>query len=159
MQPPRRRRRGIAAALTLSLALALGCGSSGGSKPPAQTDGAVEHARDSAADGHHDALASDAFSADAVIVGHCCALQLGDASTALCQALNVDAAPGLVEGCLPQNTHGFYGRWTCGVGGDPPVCSNNGLNCAVGDPCTLVDVACPGVVQPCDFKPYTPPSG
>jgi hypothetical protein len=157
MQTPRRRRRGTAAALAFSLALAVGCGSSGGPKPPVQpVDGALDHvtAVDAAVDGHHDALA-----ADAVIVGHCCVMQLGDASIPLCQALSMDAAPGLAEACLPQNTHGFYGRWTCGVGGDPPVCSNNGLSCAVGDPCTLLDVACPGVVQLCDFKPYTPPSG
>jgi hypothetical protein len=157
MQPPSRRRRGTAVAPALLVALAVGCGSSG--QPIQPIDGAV----DRASDGHTDAAHTDAAHTDAVadvsIAGHCCSLQLGDGSSPLCGALNMDAAPGLVEACLSANSHGTYGRWTCGTGAEPPVCSDNGLSCGLGEPCTLVDVGCPGIVQTCNFKPYTPPPG
>jgi hypothetical protein len=154
---PSRRRRATTAALVLLLALVAGCGGGGGSGTSVRIifgDGAADHgAADSAIDGHAEA------GPDVSTAGHCCALELGDGSTVLCAALDMDAAPGLVEACLPQNSHGAYGRWTCGTGAEPPVCGNNGLSCGLGDPCTLVDVGCPGVVQSCDFKPYTPPPG
>jgi hypothetical protein len=62
---------------------------------------------------------------------------------------------------LTSNAGGTYGRWTCGPGADAAQnqCDDNGLSCSVGEPCTLVDVGCPGVVEACAFTPYTPPSG
>jgi len=156
MLPPRRR-RAMSAGLALLLALAAGCGGGGNgtSVKIVFGDGATDHATaDSAGgDGHIDAAP------DVSTVGHCCALQIGDGSSALCGTLIMDAAPGLIEACLPQNSHGSYGRWTCGPGGEPPTCSNNGLSCGLGDPCTLVDVGCPGIVQTCELSPYTPPPG
>jgi hypothetical protein len=69
------------------------------------------------------------------------------------------AALGLSEPCLGGNSGGTYGLWTCGAEADASQiqCSDNGLSCSVGDPCTLVDVGCSGVVQACVFTPYTPP--
>jgi hypothetical protein len=151
MQPPGIRRRGTTVALALLLALGAGCGS-GGSKGPVQpVDGAVD-GRDSSSDGPSDAAA--------VVVGHCCVLQTTDAATASasCGELQ-DATLGITEPCLTENSKGTYGRWTCGAGAEAPVCGQNGLSCGVGDPCTLVDVGCPGIVQTCDFKPYVPPPG
>jgi hypothetical protein len=152
MQWPRCRRGETTVALVLSLALAAGCGSGGGSKIAVQpSDGQVAvDGPDSSSDGPSDAVV--------VVVGHCCTLQATDASAAGCGGSG-DASLGFIEPCLTVNSGGTYGRWTCGAGGEPPVCGNNGLSCAVGDPCTLVDIGCPGVVQLCDFKPYTPPPG
>ncbi len=149
MQAPCNRRNGTTAAVALLLALVAGCGQGSGfqvSVTLIQEDGASDFA--GLPDGP----------SDAAVVGHCCALQVTDASTASCGAL-ADATLGVIEPCLSENTKGTYGRWTCGAGAEAPVCGQNGLSCGVGDPCTLVDVGCPGIVQTCDFKPYTPPAG
>jgi hypothetical protein len=71
------------------------------------------------------------------------------------------AALGLSEPCLSGNSGGTYGLWTCGAEADASQiqCRDNGLSCSLGDPCTLVDVGCSGVVQACVFTPYTPPPG
>jgi hypothetical protein len=145
MQPLSRRRRGTTAAPLLWVALAAGCGA-GGARPPQPIDGAL----DAASDGRPGAVDPDA-ARDVSTVGHCCALELADGSSALCGDLEMDAAPGLVEACLPQNSHGTYGRWTCGAGPEPPVCGDDGLSCGVGEPCTLVDVGCRGIVQTCQL--------
>lgn len=155
MQPPSRRRRGAAVAPLLVLALAAGCGSGG---VQASVKLVLDGDSDSASDGPTDAAHIDA-APDVSIAGHCCALELGDGSSPLCGALDMDAAPGLIEACLTQNSHGTYGRWTCAAGAEPQVCSDNGLSCGLGEACTLVDVGCRGVVEKCDFRPYTPPLG
>lgn len=150
MQSPGIRRSGTIVALALLLALAAGCGSGAGSKGPVQSiDGAIDRA-DSSSDGPLDA--------GGVVVGHCCVLQMTDASGASCNEVQ-DATLGISEPCLIENSSGTYGRWTCGAGAEAPVCGQNGLSCGVGDPCKLVDVGCPGIVQTCDFRPYTPPPG
>jgi predicted small lipoprotein YifL len=138
-------------ALALLLALAAGCGAAGPKSVLPPIDGAAD-GRDSSSDGPSDAAA--------VVVGHCCVLQVTGAGPAgaSCGELQ-DATLGITEPCLTANSAGTYGRWTCGAGAEAPVCGNNGLSCGVGDPCTLVDVGCPGVVQTCNFKPYTPPPG
>ncbi len=64
---------------------------------------------------------------------------------------------GAVEPCLLGDGGAGFGAWTCGTASPQSWCANNGLSCNLGDPCTLLDVGCPGVVQACTFTPYTPP--
>jgi hypothetical protein len=66
---------------------------------------------------------------------------------------------GVVEPCLRGDSGAGFGSWTCGTASPPAECAENGLSCNVGDPCTLLDVRCPGVVQACTFTPDTPPPG
>jgi len=151
---PSSRNHRIAEAVAVALVLGAGCGP-GGAKPSVQTDGAVDRA-DVSSERHTDAAGDGP--AD-VVAGRCCVLQPSDASSPLGGGLDNDATLGVSEPCLKQNSHGTYGRWTCGAGAEPQVCSNNGLSCGVGDPCTLVDVGCPGVVQTCESEPSLPPPG
>ena len=66
---------------------------------------------------------------------------------------------GVVEPCLSRDAGAGFGAWTCGTESPQVQCADNGLSCNVGDPCTLLDVGCPGVVQACTFTPDTPPPG
>ena len=66
---------------------------------------------------------------------------------------------GVVEPCLSGDSGAGFGAWTCGTASPQTLCGDNGLSCNLGEPCTLLDVGCPGVVQPCTFIPYTPPPG
>jgi hypothetical protein len=66
---------------------------------------------------------------------------------------------GVVEPCLNRDSGAGFGAWTCGADWPQAQCADNGLSCNLGDPCTLVDVGCPGVVQACTFTAYTPPPG
>jgi hypothetical protein len=66
---------------------------------------------------------------------------------------------GVVEPCLSGDSGAGFGSWTCGTESPQPLCGDNGFSCNLGDPCTLLDVGCPGVVQACTFTPYTPPPG
>jgi hypothetical protein len=66
---------------------------------------------------------------------------------------------GVVEPCLSGDAGAGFGAWTCGTDSPQTICTDNGLSCDLGDPCTLLDVGCPGVVQACTFTPYTPPPG
>jgi hypothetical protein len=99
-------------------------------------------------------------------MARCCVSQIADAgggdaaATDSCSILGRNGL-GVSEPCLSSNGGGTYGLWTCGAdaGASQLQCGDNGLSCSVGDPCTLVDVGCPGIVQPCAFTPYTPPPG
>jgi hypothetical protein len=139
-------------ALAAVLALADGCGQSS----PAKIAVTLSEAGVDASDG-----ASVPNS-----MGRCCALPpvdagSGDAAATLGAADNCSVIArnglGVVEACLSSNSAGTYGLWTCGTGSPQLQCGDNGLSCTVGDPCTLVDIGCPGVVQACTFNPYTPP--
>ena len=66
---------------------------------------------------------------------------------------------GVVEPCASGDSGAGFGAWTCGTESPQRQCGDNGLSCDLGDPCTLLDVGCPGVVQPCTFTPYAPPRG
>ena len=61
---------------------------------------------------------------------------------------------GLVEPCLGGDSGAGFGSWNCGTESPQLRCADNGLSCDLGDPCTLLDVGCPGVVQACTFTPY-----
>jgi hypothetical protein len=60
---------------------------------------------------------------------------------------------GVSEPCVTGNEAGLYGVWTCGADASVTACGDRGLACSVGDPCTLLDVGCPGVVQVCATPP------
>jgi hypothetical protein len=66
---------------------------------------------------------------------------------------------GVSEPCLSGDSGAGFGSWTCGTASPQTLCGDNGLSCNLGDPCTLLDVGCPGIVQACTFTPYTPPPG
>jgi hypothetical protein len=104
-------------------------------------------------------------------MGRCCALAVampdagrtGDAGDAAiskptdnCSVLARNTL-GVVEPCLSGASGGGFGAWTCGTESPQTMCGDNGLSCNLGDPCTLLDVTCPGVVQACTYTPYTPP--
>jgi hypothetical protein len=108
-------------------------------------------------------ILSDGAQAE-VGMARCCILQgVGAGDAAATDACSVLARNGLgvSEPCLGSNTGGTYGLWTCGADADASQlqCSDSGLSCNAGDPCTLVDVGCPGVVQACGSSPGTPPPG
>lgn len=142
-------------ALVAVLALADGCGQSSPAKISVmliESEAGVD--------------ASDGSSAEAVM-GRCCALQVadaaaGDAATSgaadSCSVLARNGI-GVVEPCLNGNSGGTYGLWTCGTSSPQMQCRDSGLTCSIGDPCTLVDIGCPGVVQDCAFTPSTPAPG
>ena len=141
-------------ALAAVLALASGCGQSS----PAKISVSLSDAGIDASDG----------SSVPSSMGRCCVLPpvdagTGDAAAALGAADNCSVIArngfGVVEPCLSSNSGGTYGLWTCGTASPQLQCGDNGLSCSVGDPCTLVDIGCPGVVQACTFNPYTPPPG
>jgi hypothetical protein len=102
--------------------------------------------------------ASDGATAE-MAMARCCALQVADAGAAGSCLVLASNGLGVAEPCLGGNSGGTYGLWTCGTESPQMQCGDNGLSCNVGDPCTLVDVGCPGVVQACTFTPYTPPPG
>jgi hypothetical protein len=104
-------------------------------------------------------------------MGRCCSLAVpivdagrtGDAGDAAiskptdnCSVLARNTL-GVVEPCLSGDSGAGFGAWTCGTESPQMLCGDNGLSCNLGDPCTLLDVGCPGVVQACTFTPYTPP--
>ncbi len=60
---------------------------------------------------------------------------------------------GVVEPCLSGDGGAGFGAWTCGTASPQTLCGDNGFSCNLGDPCTLLDVGCPGVVQACAFTP------
>ena len=103
-------------------------------------------------------------------MGRCCAMAVpivdagrtGDAAMSLptdnCSVLARHSL-GVVEPCSSADGGAGFGAWTCGTGSPAARCADNGLSCNLGDPCTLLDVGCPGVVQACTFAPYTPPPG
>jgi hypothetical protein len=144
-------------ALFAVLALADGCGQSSSAKISVtfiQTEAGVD--------------ASDGSSAPNTMA-RCCALMVadagglgdaGDAATSKptdnCSVLTSNGF-GVIEPCLTGNSGGTYGSWTCGRESPETQCGDNGLSCNLGDPCTLRDVGCAGVVQACTFTPYTPP--
>ena len=114
--------------------------------------------------------ASDGPSAPNVMA-RCCALavasvdagQAGDAGDAAiseptdnCSVL-ARRTLGVVEPCLSGDSGAGFGSWTCGTGSPQTLCGDNGLSCNLGNPCTLLDVGCAGIVQACTFTPYTPP--
>jgi hypothetical protein len=142
-------------ALVAALALADGCSQSSSAKISVtliESEAGVD--------------ASDGSSVE-VVMGRCCALQVADAAagdaatTGAADSCSVLARHGIgvVEPCLSSNSGGTYGLWTCGAASPQMQCGDNGLTCSLGDPCTLVDVGCPGVVQDCTVTPYTPPPG
>jgi hypothetical protein len=141
-------------ALVAVLELAGGCGSSGKMSTTLLEGGAGADASDGPS--------------DRAVMARCCALPLadagfGDAAATLGAAdscsLLAGNGFGVVEPCLNGNSGGTYGLWTCGTASPQMRCGDNGLSCSVGDPCTLVDIGCPGVVQACTFTPYAPPPG
>ena len=94
-------------------------------------------------------------------MARCCAMagtsaDAGDASAAgttdNCSVLARHTL-GVIEPCWSRDSGAGFGAWTCGTDSPQPQCANNGLSCNVGDPCTLLDVGCPGVVQACTFTP------
>ena len=60
---------------------------------------------------------------------------------------------GVVEPCLSGDGGAGFGAWTCGTASPQTLCGDNGFSCNLGEPCTLLDVGCPGVVQACAFTP------
>lgn len=94
-------------------------------------------------------------------MARCCAMagtsaDAGDASAAgasdNCSVLARHTL-GVVEPCLSRDSGAGFGSWTCGTESPQLQCADNGLSCNLGDPCTLLDVGCPGVVQACTFTP------
>jgi hypothetical protein len=85
-----------------------------------------------------------------------------DAGLAAASCLDRADAGHATEPCWDSNPAGLYARWTCGsnaTSSDPgaPWCSNDGLSCAVGDPCFLQDIGCPGTVIDCEYPWYPTP--
>jgi hypothetical protein len=142
-------RRALLAFVAL-MALADGCGQGGSAVKVSLTLTESDAGLD----------ASDGATAE-VAMARCCALQVADAAASATDNCSVLArnGVGVVESCLSNNSGGTYGLWTCGTGSPQIQCGDNGFTCNLGDPCTLVDVGCPGVVQACSFTPYTPPPG
>ncbi len=147
-------------ALVAVLALAGGCGSSSPkiSVRLIESEAGVDAA--SASD------ASDGASAPNSM-GRCCALAVvfpdaggmrdaGDAAipqpTDNCSVLARHTL-GVVEPCSGADSGAGFGSWTCGTTSPQLQCADNGLSCHLGDPCTLLDVGCPGVVQACTVTP------
>ena len=145
-------------ALVGALALAGGCGESAPAKISVrliESEAGVD-----ASD------ASDGASAP-ITMGRCCALAVavpdaggmrdaGDAAisapTDNCSVLARHTL-GVVEPCLGGDSGAGFGSWTCGTASPQLQCADDGLACNLGDPCTLLDVGCPGVVQDCTFTP------
>lgn len=129
-------------ALLGALGATFGCGSHSG---PAVS---VMLVLDGAAD------VSDA-APPATTPARCCVLQVPDGSSAgNCTTLARNTL-GVSEPCLQSHDGGGqYGLWTCG-GADAAQtqCSDDGLSCQLGAPCTLQDVGCSGVVQVCVAQP------
>jgi hypothetical protein len=148
-------------ALVAALALAGGCGQSSPAKISVKLN---------EIDGGVDATAASDGSTAPDNMARCCVFAMadagamrdvGDAAISLptdnCSVL-ARGSLGVVEPCLSGDSGAGFGAWTCG-GGSQMLCANNGLSCNLGDPCTLLDVGCPGVVQACTFPRYTPPPG
>jgi hypothetical protein len=147
-------------ALVAVLALADGCGSSS----PQISVRLVES--EAGADA---SSASDAADGASVpnSMARCCALAVavsdawgtqdaGDAAisqpTDNCSVLARHTL-GVVEPCLGGDSGAGFGSWTCGTASPQTMCGDNGFSCNLGDPCTLLDVGCPGIVQACTFTP------
>ncbi|HLK92520.1 MAG TPA: hypothetical protein VKZ18_21670 [Polyangia bacterium] len=95
---------------------------------------------------------SDGAAAE-VPVGRCCVLAVPDASASDNCATLARHFLGVSEPCLPARDGGgsMYGQWTCGAAATAAQCTDDGLSCALGDPCTMPDVGCQGVVAACGF--------
>src|SRR6185437_13842924 len=134
-------------ALAAMLALPGGCGQSA---PPTIVVKVIEH----------EAGTDDADGPASNSMGRCCAMALpivdgqrtGDAADAVislptdnCSVLARHTL-GVVEPCLTADGGAGFGAWTCGTTSPQMQCADNGLSCDLGDPCTLLDVGCPGVV-------------
>jgi hypothetical protein len=93
---------------------------------------------------------SDGATAE-VPAGRCCVLAVPDASaTDNCSTLARHFL-GVSEPCLPARDGGAgrYGQWTCGAATQEVQCTDEGLSCALGDPCTMPDIGCQGLVAAC----------
>ena len=139
-------------ALVAVLALAGGCGQS---SPKVSVTLIESEAGVDASD------ASDGSSAPNSMA-RCCALVVADTGDAGDAATSKPAdnctvlarhTLGVVEPCLSGDSGAGFGAWTCGTESPQTLCGDNGLSCNLGDPCTLLDVGCPGVVQACTFTP------
>jgi hypothetical protein len=135
--------------LVAVLALQIGC-----SSPDQQTtlNSGNEKQRDGAQD-TDSAQVSDGAGA-AAAPAHCCALSVSDPTASDNCSVLYSSSMGVVEPCFDGNSGGSFGLWTCGPGSPQVQCGANGLNCTIGDPCTLLDVGCQGVVQECDYPWY-----
>jgi hypothetical protein len=147
-------------ALVAVLALAGGCGQSSPTKIAVtviESEAGVDAASDAPSASNSMARCCALVVADAGGVG-----DAGDAAisepTDNCSVLARHTL-GVIEPCLSGDSGAGFGAWTCGTGSPQTLCGDNGLSCSLGDPCTLLDVGCPGVVQACTFTPYTPPPG
>ena len=150
-------------ALVAVLALADGCGSSSPKIAVRLVEG------EAGVDASEVSDASDASDASRApnTMARCCALAVavpdagrmrdaGDAAisepTDNCSVLARHTL-GVVEPCWGGDSGAGFGEWTCGTASPQTLCGDNGLSCNLGDPCTLLDVGCPGVVQACTFTP------
>ena len=140
-------------ALIAVLALAGGCGQ--GSSAQISVRLIESEAGVDASDG-----ASDGASAPNSMA-RCCALSVASADAGDASASGVPDnclvlarhTLGVVEPCLGADSGAGFGSWTCGTDSPQLQCADNGLSCNLGDPCTLLDVGCPGIVQACTFTP------
>jgi hypothetical protein len=122
-----------------ALGAVLGCGGRSGPTTSVILDGAVDVPDVAAAPTH---------------AGRCCALQVPDGSSAVNCTTLAAGTLGVSEPCLENHDGGGqYGLWTCGADASQTQCSDDGLSCDLGAPCTLVDVGCAGVVQDCGPQP------
>lgn len=84
----------------------------------------------------------------------CCVLQVPDGSSAGNCTTLASTTLGVSEPCLQsQDGGGQYGLWTCGADAAQTQCTDDGLSCDLGAPCTLQDVGCGGIVQACNAPP------
>jgi len=142
-------------ALAAALALAVGCGQSS----PAKISVTLLES-EAGVDASDDATPLSS-------VARCCTMVVGgvDAGDASASGVSDNCSVlarhtlGVVEPCLSRDSAAGYGSWTCGAESPQVRCADNGLSCNVGDPCTLLDVGCTGVVQACTFTPDMPPPG
>jgi hypothetical protein len=147
MRSKKRRGRWFAPIVLAGALFVCGCGSGNGVKISVK----IIYG-DSGSDGAPGP--SDGAAAE-VRVGRCCVLAVPDASASDSCSTLVRRGFGVSEPCLPARDGGggMYGQWTCGAATSPTQCTDDGLSCALGDPCTLSDIGCPGVVGVCGVPP------
>jgi hypothetical protein len=120
------------------LALVLFLASCDTGSAPDPTPAAISAGDAAVADSGQDAMT--------VRKAHCCSVtDVFTNSKSACQL----ASP-MVIPCDTMNQYEAF-RFTCGTSAD--YCTDNGRSCAVGQPCTLVQLGgeCTGVVQECDY--------
>jgi hypothetical protein len=125
---------------------------------PTGSTAASEQLGDASGDGPNERAVAPSFDGSAGPPARCCRLLDADADAGDNCAVLSRSGTGVTEPCLDDNLVSSYGVWTCGADAGLQ-CTNNGLSCAVGDPCTLLDEGCQGVVQDCFFPWYTPHPG